>query len=491
MMKRTLAFWLAVGLMACWVAAARAAAPAMVITPYEGHEVLAPSVDPNLVVRQRLVTVAADFSTCRPGDAFVMPLFEDLSVPLKIETIGPLLLGSFMVRVASSEIPEVSGILAVSDESIAGSFRMFGRIFQIRPIKEPVHLVRELSISTYSSASSTTMTPLYVEWQTAALVNVERRAIGLNYLAWDNLLFMAARGHSDDMATHNYFSHTGLDGSSPGDRITEAGYVWNAYGENIAAGYATPEEAMEAWMNSSGHRANILNATFCDIGVGYAYAPTSTYDHYWTQNFGRKAGVTTCPTPSNPPWPGTDALNSIGWVTSFYVAYWGRCPDPEGRAYWVNLVNSGVLTAIEVAENFALSQEAKALYAYLRNPSAATDADRQEFVREVYLNLLNREPDAEGLQYWSGALATGLTGPGQLIGHIINAAMQDHGTDWAIIRNKVDVGQYFADRVAQKGLVWSETLRGYAVAVLMEVTEDLATVSQAMAQVDTLLGGRP
>jgi uncharacterized protein YkwD len=76
-------------------------------------------------------------------------------------------------------------------------------------------------------------------------------------------------------------SHTGSDGSSPGDRITRAGYTWSAYGENVAYGYATPEQVMNGWMNSPGHRANILNCSFKEIGVGLAQ-PGS----YWTQDFG-------------------------------------------------------------------------------------------------------------------------------------------------------------------------------------------------------------
>jgi uncharacterized protein YkwD len=80
-------------------------------------------------------------------------------------------------------------------------------------------------------------------------------------------------------------SHTGSDGSDPGQRITRAGYIWRTYGENVAAGYTTPESVVAGWMQSDGHRANILNPAFRDIGVGYAYGASSTYKHYWTQVF--------------------------------------------------------------------------------------------------------------------------------------------------------------------------------------------------------------
>jgi uncharacterized protein YkwD len=127
------------------------------------------------------------------------------------------------------------------------------------------------------------------------LVNVERAAQGLHPLNLDPNLATAARDHSEDMGLQDYFSHTSLDGRTAPERITAAGYFYNTYGENIAAGQPTPEDVIDAWMSSSGHRANILNSKFCDIGVGYAYLAGSTYRHYWTQDFGRQTGVSSCP----------------------------------------------------------------------------------------------------------------------------------------------------------------------------------------------------
>ena len=127
------------------------------------------------------------------------------------------------------------------------------------------------------------------------LVNDERAGEGLDPLSYDADLSASARGHSQDMGLNDYFNHISEDGRSPGDRITAAGYSWNTYGENIAAGQSTPAAVVAGWMNSPGHRANILNSNFCDIGVGYAYVASSTYGHYWTQNFGRKSGVSSCP----------------------------------------------------------------------------------------------------------------------------------------------------------------------------------------------------
>ena len=127
------------------------------------------------------------------------------------------------------------------------------------------------------------------------LVNDERAAQGLHPLRIDHNLGRAARDHSIDMGLQGYFSHTSLDGRTAADRITAAGYLFNAYGENIAAGSPTPEDVIDAWMSSSGHRANILNPNYCDIGIGYAYLTDSSHGHYWTQDFGRKTGVSSCP----------------------------------------------------------------------------------------------------------------------------------------------------------------------------------------------------
>ncbi|MFC5249170.1 CAP domain-containing protein [Streptomyces nigrescens] len=113
------------------------------------------------------------------------------------------------------------------------------------------------------------------------LVNDERRKAGCSPLTVNAKLTKAAQDHSKDMADHRNMSHTGSDGSSPEDRITRAGYNWSSYGENVAYGYSTPESVMEGWMTSPGHKRNILDCSFKEIGVGHAQP-----DDYWTQDFG-------------------------------------------------------------------------------------------------------------------------------------------------------------------------------------------------------------
>ncbi|MGW3669051.1 CAP domain-containing protein [Streptomyces sp. NPDC005141] len=114
-----------------------------------------------------------------------------------------------------------------------------------------------------------------------ALVNSERAKVGCSPVALNAKLSQAAQAHSADMASHNTMSHTGSDGSDPGQRITRAGYLWSTYGENVAYGYSTPEQVMAGWMASAGHKRNILDCGFKEIGVGVAQP-----GNYWTQDFG-------------------------------------------------------------------------------------------------------------------------------------------------------------------------------------------------------------
>ncbi len=133
------------------------------------------------------------------------------------------------------------------------------------------------------------------------LTNQERAKHGLPALMLDAALCQSAAAHSQDLATHNIFGHNGSNGSTVGDRIAATGYSpLYAYGENVAAGQATPEEVVVAWMNSPDHRENILSPLYQHIGVGYAYNENSTYRHYWTQNFGSHGKVEATPVPPTP-----------------------------------------------------------------------------------------------------------------------------------------------------------------------------------------------
>lgn len=124
------------------------------------------------------------------------------------------------------------------------------------------------------------------------LTNLERQKAGVAALSLSNQLNQAAQNHADDMAKNNYFSHTGLNGSTMSDRVNATGYTYSSLGENIAAGRSTPADTIKQWMNSQGHRENILNSNYTEIGFGYSHLDSSKYRHYWVQVFGKSNATT-------------------------------------------------------------------------------------------------------------------------------------------------------------------------------------------------------
>ena len=100
-------------------------------------------------------------------------------------------------------------------------------------------------------------------------------------VSWNDQLASAADVHSKDMLQNNYFGHTGADGTSPGDRLRQAGYNWSAYGENIAKGYPDEQSVIAAWLQSEDHCKNLMDKDFTEMGVARAGS-------YWTQEFGTK-----------------------------------------------------------------------------------------------------------------------------------------------------------------------------------------------------------
>ena len=99
-------------------------------------------------------------------------------------------------------------------------------------------------------------------------------------------LSRAARAHSRDMAAHDFFGHAGSDRSSPGERVTRAGYRWSMVGENIASGVPTARAAVAGWLASPHHCANIMTAGFQQLGVAFAVNPANPQAIDWTEDFG-------------------------------------------------------------------------------------------------------------------------------------------------------------------------------------------------------------
>ena len=118
------------------------------------------------------------------------------------------------------------------------------------------------------------------ESEVIRLVNEIRQQNGLRPLTANWELSRVARYKSQDMADRGYFAHNSPTYGSPGQMIKAFGLSYRTAGENIAKGYASPQAVVNGWMNSSGHRANILNASYTQIGVGYV-----AQGNYWTQMF--------------------------------------------------------------------------------------------------------------------------------------------------------------------------------------------------------------
>lgn len=116
--------------------------------------------------------------------------------------------------------------------------------------------------------------------QVIQLTNAERVRAGLPALQADTQLSSVAKKKSQDMQANNYFSHTSPTYGSPFDMMRDFGVTYRTAGENIAQGQRTPQEVVQAWMNSEGHRKNILSSEFTHIGVGY-----EATGHHWTQMF--------------------------------------------------------------------------------------------------------------------------------------------------------------------------------------------------------------
>lgn len=259
-----------------------------------GDAAVLPKMNPDLVLRQRAVGMDREAVAANLDTGLRLNLFDDITLEVSCERLEE---GPADSRICYGQVDgevHARATLVVGEASLAATLVTAERTYKVRPLDDNWHLVREIVTEERGTAlwAATATSDERMVW---TLTNQERAENGLPGLSLNGDLVASARAHSTDMAAQNYFDHTALDGRSAGDRIAAAGYeAWN-WGENIAAGYATPQAVVDGWMNSDGHRANILSNNYCDIGVGYAYGGDSDYHQYWTQNFGRQAGVSECP----------------------------------------------------------------------------------------------------------------------------------------------------------------------------------------------------
>jgi uncharacterized YkwD family protein/spore coat assembly protein SafA len=182
-----------------------------------------------------------------------------LVVPAMAAATHTVVSGDTMWKIASKYKVGVSEIISANPQ-----------------IKNPdlIYPSQKITIPTTDSAV------LNYEQEVVRLVNIERAKYGLKPLTMNWELQRVARYKSQDMHDKKYFSHTSPTYGSPFDMMKSFGISYRTAGENIAMGYATPQAVVTGWMNSSGHRANILNGNFTQIGVGYV-----ADGKYWTQMF--------------------------------------------------------------------------------------------------------------------------------------------------------------------------------------------------------------
>ncbi|MGN7761861.1 CAP domain-containing protein [Paenibacillus sp. 22594] len=146
----------------------------------------------------------------------------------------------------------------------------------VTPVATPAPVAKPVATAA-PAVANTTGTAAFTQ-QIVTLVNKERAAAGLSPVAALASLNKVAAAKATDMRSNNYFSHTSPTYGSPFDMMSSFGVTYQYAGENIAMGQKTPQEVMTAWMNSTGHRANILSANFNYIGVGFD-------NNYWVQEF--------------------------------------------------------------------------------------------------------------------------------------------------------------------------------------------------------------
>ena len=166
-----------------------------------------------------------------------------------------------------------------------------------KPTKKPRPTPTRTTTSTPPPAPPSTSTPpptgggsSTFETEVVRLTNAERAKNGCGALSIDSALTTSAGKHASDMVARHYFDHTNPDGKDPFERMADAGFRGSAMAENIAMGYDSPQAAVTGWMNSAGHRTNILNCGYNRIGVGYDSG--QILDGYskgsWVQNFGTR-----------------------------------------------------------------------------------------------------------------------------------------------------------------------------------------------------------
>lgn len=237
------------------------------------------------------------------------------------------------------------------------------------------------------------------------LVNQIRSQYGLNPLTWDSELEETAVLRAAECSVS--FSHTRPNGESCFSLYPDN---TSSGGENIAAGYANAEAVVNGWMNSPGHRANILNPNYTTMAVGMVQASGTRYGYYWSQNFtgywspsttgdGQYAYSGTAAKTVVSEAVGTAAQVAVkNFVIRLYELVLGRAPETDGLANWYNALITGSQTGAEAAQGFFFSEE------FLNKNTSDI-----EYLETLYRTMLDRPSDSNGLAYWLDVMDTGFS----------------------------------------------------------------------------------
>lgn len=231
------------------------------------------------------------------------------------------------------------------------------------------------------------------------LQNQARREHGLAALADDHAADAVARSWAQELARSGDLRHNPNLAAHVDAYVTRE---WRRIGENV--GYSgTIDQVFRAYMNSTGHRHNILG-DYNRVGIG---AVRDRNGRLWTTIVFVKGPAISTPAPRCHP-PAADETATSNSVSRLYRAYFLRDADEGGRNYWVPKYRSGEMCLSDISDYFAQSNEFRSRYGSLDVP---------EFVRLVYVNVLGREPDPEGYEYWANRVRSGaMTRGGMMVG---------------------------------------------------------------------------
>ena len=215
------------------------------------------------------------------------------------------------------------------------------------------------------------------------LVNEARARAGLAHLAENATLGAVAMAYSGRMARENFYGHVDPQGKQASDRIAAAGYLAQASAENIARGQPDPATVVEGWLNSPGHRANIMNPNLREIGAGYAVNPASPYFHYWTHVFATPDGSV-----------GRDRSNYPALV----VAQINRVRQQAGVA---PLTRHGTLESIARSQLPALNSARTFRSTASRTLNDASRAALKHFTRALALTAAGAATPEDAVAQWT------------------------------------------------------------------------------------------